>query len=191
MAVAIQWVWTLYSYFSCSRFHGHSLPVHFIQGLWDHVPCVYSAALHAQQQTAGKDGEYIFRGMSWVVFSEMEKLLFICATKTSERNVMTYHSGIRFHFKECVFFFNASKWNVPNPLYDFYIQLSRLSKNSLFFLVVAEKAAHWERHSDHSVPGARSSPFHSQDYSLPLSTCLHHRTSTQPLLRQHMLQVGL
>lgn len=30
-------------------------------------------------------------------------------------------------------FFNASKWNVPNPLYDFYIQLSRLSKNSLFF----------------------------------------------------------
>lgn len=104
MAVAIQWVWTLYSYFSCSGFHGHSLPVHFIQGLWDHVPCVYSAALHAQQQTAGKDGEYIFRGMSWVVFSEM-KNFFLFAPQRHQRGMLwliIQESG--FIWKNVVFF---------------------------------------------------------------------------------------
>lgn len=91
---------------------------------------------------------------------------------------------------------NVNKWNATNPRYDFcfHIRVSYVSEYTLLFLLyrpVAEKAAHRERHSHHSVPGARRSPFHPQGDSLSLSTCLHHRASAQPLLRQHVLQVGL
>lgn len=62
----------LYCHFSCSGFHGHSLPVHFLQGLWDHVSCVDSASLHAQQQTAGEVGEHSFSGVLLIVCQEVE-----------------------------------------------------------------------------------------------------------------------
>lgn len=39
--------------FSLSWFYRNSLLVHHLQGLWNHVPRVHHAALHAQQQATG------------------------------------------------------------------------------------------------------------------------------------------
>lgn len=58
--------------FPRSGFHGYSLPVHDLQGLRDHVPCVDSAALHTQQQTAGKDVEPSLCGIPLGIYQEME-----------------------------------------------------------------------------------------------------------------------
>lgn len=118
---------------------------------------------------------------------------------------MTYGSGVRFDSHPAITLkapvvssatvLIVIIWTVPCDWHAFYfqIQVQYFSDKDfvVFHWLVAEEAPHWEWHCDYSVPGARCSPLHPQGHSLSLSTCLHHRPGAQPLLRQHMLQVGL
>lgn len=49
---------TFNKYLSSSGLYGHPLPVHHLPGLWDNVPRVHHAAIHAQQPTAGNSHQH-------------------------------------------------------------------------------------------------------------------------------------
>lgn len=201
MAVIPQWFSMPYCCFSCSGFHGNSLPLHVIQGLWDHVPCFNSTALHTQQQTTGTFGarkEHCFFSRHFIFVSgnpppsqtkkslkdRMHDMTWLCNQIWLPSN---FHSEKFVINSKChVFESSLNAWY--DCAFGFKGRTSLIKRFVVF--PVVEEAPHWERHSDHCVPGARSSPLHPKGHSLSLSARLHHRPSAQSLLGQHMLQVG-
>lgn len=59
------------------------------------------------------------------------------------------------------------------------------------FLTAPEEEAYRERYSDHHLPGAGRSTVHAPEHSLSLPACLCDRSCSQPLFREHLLQVQI
>lgn len=138
----------------------------------------------------------------------MENMEIVCSILFCQENVFLCRQMLHINFQECrgfkalqtepcsalikLFVSTYKKQNVPHVcvLSQNFSQISVSVSIIFVVLPAAEEAPHWERHCDHCVPGTGSSPFHAQSHSVSLSACLHHCSGAQPLLWQHMLQVG-